>query len=66
MVLGKLFFIQVIHGEEYSALADRQYSTPSSHIFERGAIFLKKKRRACVRGNSWVGFCHCYKSQAYN
>lgn len=43
MVLGKLFFIQVIHGEEYSALADRQYSTPSSHIFERGAIFFKEK-----------------------
>ena len=39
MVLGKLFFIQVIHGEEYSALADRQYSTPRRTFLNEGRYF---------------------------
>lgn len=44
IVIGKLFLIQVVHGDDYSLMADRQYSTPSSHIFERGTIFFKERK----------------------
>src|SRR3989339_751122 len=35
VLIGKLFLVQVVHSDFYSEQADRQYSTPSSGIFER-------------------------------
>lgn len=43
VLVGKLFLVQIVHGRSYSDLADRQYSTPSSNIFERGTIFFTRK-----------------------
>lgn len=37
----KLFFVQIVHGKTYSELADRQYVTPSTDIFERGDILFE-------------------------
>lgn len=39
----KLFFVQVVHSNTYSDLADRQYATPATKIFERGSIFFERK-----------------------
>src|SRR3989339_1979789 len=49
LVFGaKLFFVQIVHGRTYSDLADRQYVTPSSEIFERGDIFFSSKDNVLV------------------
>ncbi|MEK7219288.1 MAG: penicillin-binding protein 2 [Patescibacteria group bacterium] len=43
ILVVKLFFVQILHGNAYSESADRQYATPSSNIFERGTIFFSGK-----------------------
>ena len=43
ILIAKLFLVQVVHKNSYSERADRQYSTPSSDIFERGTIFFERK-----------------------
>lgn len=43
ILIGKLFWVQVVHSDTYSEKADRQYSTPSSNIFERGTIYFQRK-----------------------
>ncbi|MEK7088778.1 MAG: penicillin-binding protein 2, partial [Patescibacteria group bacterium] len=39
---------QVVHSSDYSDRADRQYSTPSSNIFERGTIYFSRKDNQLV------------------
>jgi cell division protein FtsI/penicillin-binding protein 2 len=41
--VGKLFYLQIIHGHSYQQLADRQYVTTSSNMFDRGSIFFTQK-----------------------
>ncbi|MFZ2205426.1 MAG: penicillin-binding protein 2 [Minisyncoccia bacterium] len=43
ILIGKLFLVQVVHKNSYTERADRQYSTPSSNIFERRTIFFERK-----------------------
>ena len=43
VLITKIFFVQIVHGDAYSQLADRQYSTPSGDIYERGTIFFTDK-----------------------
>ncbi len=43
ILIVKIFFVQIVHGNSYSALADRQYSTPIGDIYERGTIFFSSK-----------------------
>ena len=43
ILLGKLFYVQVVHSSLYSERADRQYATPTENIFERGTIFFSRK-----------------------
>lgn len=38
-----LYNIQVIKGDEYVAKADKQYSRPSSSLFDRGSIYFEAK-----------------------
>lgn len=42
ILILKLFYLQVIHKNDYAEKADRQYATPSGDIFERGRIFFSK------------------------
>lgn len=42
ILILKLFFLQVIHKNDYLERADRQYATPAGDIFERGRIFFSK------------------------
>ena len=39
--MGKLFFLQVIHGNDFSEKARAQYISPVANVFDRGTIFLK-------------------------
>ena len=39
----RLFFVQIVHGNEYSQNADRQYAAPASNIFDRGSVSFKEK-----------------------
>jgi len=48
ILLGKLFLVQVVHGNVYKEAADRQYVTPSSDIFERGTIYFQNKDGSLV------------------
>lgn len=42
-MLVRLYFIQIIHGDEYAQKADRQFSSGGSGIFDRGAIYFTRK-----------------------
>src|SRR3989344_4509759 len=48
ILVTKLFFVEIVHGNSYSELADRQYATPSSNIFERGSIYFQDKNGKLV------------------
>ena len=48
ILIGKLFFIQVIHSVSYKERASHQYATPSSDIFERGTIYFNTKDNQLV------------------
>lgn len=39
----KLFYVQILHGHLYSNLADRQYVTNTSQLFDRGGIYFTQK-----------------------
>jgi cell division protein FtsI/penicillin-binding protein 2 len=39
----KLFYLQIIHGRSYEQLANRQYVTNTSQIFDRGTIYFTQK-----------------------
>lgn len=57
VLITKLFFVQIIHNNFYSNIANRQYSTPSSNIFERGNIYFTHKDGVLVSaGSQTTGF----------
>ena len=41
--IAKLFYLQIIHGHAYEMLADRQYVTNTSNLFDRGSIYFTSK-----------------------
>lgn len=43
LMISRLFFVQIIHSSSYKEEADRQYSTASTNIFNRGNIYFTKK-----------------------
>jgi cell division protein FtsI/penicillin-binding protein 2 len=43
IALVRLFYVQIIHGDTYRQMADRQYAAPTGHIFDRGTIYFEQK-----------------------
>lgn len=43
MIIGKLFFLQVVHGSAFASRADRQYAPSSVGQFDRGKIYATAK-----------------------
>ncbi len=43
LIIGRLFFIQIVYSESYKNRADRQYVTQTSNLYNRGSIFFKKR-----------------------
>lgn len=42
-ILVRLYFVQIVHGEEYSQKADRQFTSGSGGLFDRGSIYFTRK-----------------------
>lgn len=44
LLLGiRLYFVQLVHGRDYSLRADRQYVNSSQELFDRGSIYFTRK-----------------------
>jgi cell division protein FtsI/penicillin-binding protein 2 len=43
ILLVRLYFVQIIHGEDFSIRADHQYVRPSQNLFNRGRIIFETK-----------------------
>ncbi|MCR4330643.1 MAG: penicillin-binding protein 2 [Patescibacteria group bacterium] len=48
ILVGRLFFLQIVHGQAYQEMADSQYVTSVSNIYERGSIFFQDRRGQLV------------------
>lgn len=42
-ILMRLYFLQVVQGQEYAQKADRQFASGGSGLFDRGAIYFTRK-----------------------
>lgn len=43
LILVRLYFVQIVHGDEYAQKADRQFASGSSGLFDRGSIYFTRK-----------------------
>lgn len=50
VLIGRLYVIQIVQGETYSALGERQYVRSNEHLYDRGTIFFKDKDGRLVAG----------------
>ncbi|MEX0651895.1 MAG: penicillin-binding protein 2 [Candidatus Paceibacterota bacterium] len=50
ILLVRLYFVQIVHGDLYSDRADRQYVRPNENLFDRGSLFFKDKDGRLVSG----------------
>ena len=45
LIIGRLYHVQIIKGEEYTERAERQYLRPDKNLFDRGSIFFSDRFR---------------------
>jgi len=43
LLVGRLYFVQIVDGKEFSERADRQYRRPNQTLYDRGNIFFTDK-----------------------
>lgn len=43
LIIVRLYFIQIVHGDDYAQKADRQFASGGSGLFDRGSIYLVRK-----------------------
>ncbi|MBP7741734.1 MAG: penicillin-binding protein 2 [Candidatus Pacebacteria bacterium] len=43
LLVARLYFVQIVHGQEYSLRAERQYISSSQELYDRGSIFFTRK-----------------------
>ncbi|MFA6552695.1 MAG: penicillin-binding transpeptidase domain-containing protein, partial [Candidatus Paceibacterota bacterium] len=48
ILVGKLYFLQIVHGQSYNEKAERQYQKPNDTTYDRGTIFFKNKDGSTV------------------
>ncbi len=48
LILTRLYFVQIVHGEDYAQKADRQFASGSSGLFDRGAIYFTNKNGTLI------------------
>ncbi len=48
VLLSKLYLVQIVHGNEYSEKAERQYSLPLQDLWNRGSIFFAARNGELV------------------
>lgn len=54
VLISKLFFVQIIHKNSYLEKADKQYTTPSGNILNRGSIFFTKRDGSVVAAGAMM------------
>lgn len=50
LIIWKLFDLQIVKGNTFREMADDQYITPISSVFERGTIFMTTKNGELISG----------------
>jgi len=48
LLIGKLYFLQIVSGKDFRVRAERQYLRPNESIFNRGGIFFQNKDQSLV------------------
>ncbi|MBI5405495.1 penicillin-binding protein 2 [Candidatus Kaiserbacteria bacterium] len=48
LILLRLYFLQIVYGEDYARKADRQFASGGSGLFDRGSIYLTRKDGALI------------------
>ncbi len=48
LLIGRLYFLQVMESDKYASKADRQYQSASKNVFDRGTIFFSNKDGSLV------------------
>ena len=43
VVVVRLYFVQIVHGQDFSLKAERQYANTSQSIYDRGSIYFSRK-----------------------
>ncbi|OGG92784.1 hypothetical protein A2609_03255 [Candidatus Kaiserbacteria bacterium RIFOXYD1_FULL_47_14] len=43
LIIARLYFVQIVHGEDYAQKADRQFASGGSGLFDRGSIYFTRK-----------------------
>jgi len=43
LIVLRLYFVQIVHGDDYSQKADRQFASGESGLFDRGSIYFTSK-----------------------
>ncbi|HET9641312.1 MAG TPA: hypothetical protein VFP46_00475, partial [Candidatus Paceibacterota bacterium] len=43
LILSRLYFVQIVYGEDYAQKADRQFASSSGGLFDRGSIYFTRK-----------------------
>src|SRR3989338_8343549 len=48
VILARLYFVQVVHGDKYAEKADRQFAASGSSLFDRGNIYFSHKNGSTI------------------
>ena len=43
LLIARLYFLQIVHGEEYVLKAERQYASGAGELYDRGSIYFTRK-----------------------
>ena len=43
LLITRLYFVQIVHGRDFSLRADRQYVSSSQELYDRGSIYFTRK-----------------------
>ena len=43
ILVGRLYFVQIVHGDDFSERADNQYARPQGGLYDRGSIYFTDK-----------------------
>ena len=43
LLIARLYFLQIVHGEEYVLKAERQYASGAGELYDRGLIYFTRK-----------------------
>lgn len=52
VMVVRLYFLQIVHGENYNEKADRQYTSVSVDTYDRGSIFFQDKNGGLISAAS--------------